>query len=415
MAYASIRTLIPLDDVARFLQIDPLHFNGVDSTLRVKRSSCDDVWSQHDWQMTGRASRESLAMALKQAEDTVVSLLGYSPLPTWFLEEEHQIVKPASPELFFTNSSNVRGQQKSVIADFKYVLEGGRRATSVIELSSPVVYSDPNGDNYKELATVSVATVITDPEEISVFYPGKGGAEEWEIRPVTIEIGAGIAVITFQKYQVPLENLVETLVGPEQGNNYKSIDGDDDANFLQTVDVYRVYNDPSQQLLFYTENGCVNCGGSGCSVCSATSESGCLYVRDEELGILAYTRADWNTDTGSFDLASYVNCREPDKVKIWYHAGYRDKKRTMPKREMDITWERLIIFYALTLMDTDVGWCDNTKRIYAYQLEEMNKNSSGKSYSVPDRILNNPLGVTRAALNLWRQITGPTGRNVRNR
>lgn len=415
MAYSSVHTLIPLDNVARLLQIDPLHFNGITSSLRPARNACDDIWSQHDWQATGRASRETLAMALKQAEDEIVELLGYSPMPTWFIEEEHQTTRPSSPELFSIDSINIRGQAKSVRAKYGYVIEGGQRATSVIQLGAAVVYSDVDGDGYKELATVTVPTTITDIEEICVFYPGKSGTEEWEIRPVTISVGAGVATITFSKHQVLLENLIESLGDPQLGNDLKAVDGDNDANFLASVDVYRVYNNPAQQLIFYSENGCLSCNGSGCAVCGATAETGCLYTRDERMGILAYRRADWDSVNSRFTSGTFAAGIEPDKVKIWYRAGWRNMKLAMPKRMMDLSWERLITFYALTLLDTDIGWCDNTKRIYSYQIEDMHVVKQGKSFTLSDRALNNPLGTTRAAVNLWLKIVGPNGRLVHAR
>lgn len=415
MAYASVRTLIPLDNFAKILQIDPLHFNSVLTDLRGEANACDDVYAQHDWQMTGRVSRESIAMAIKQAEDTVVSYLGYLPVPDWVEEEEHPITRPFKPELSYTINVDVRGKKQSIETNYGHFIEGGRKAKTLIEAGAAIAYSDPDGDGYNDTATITVATTITDASEIRAFYPGKSGADIWEIRPITVTFGAGVATITFQKYQVPLELLIEKLADSVGDPTYRAIDGDVDANFLQTADVYRVYNDPSAQLYFLTEDSCASCGGSGCAVCSEYSETGCMYPRDMRLGIVAVGRSDWDADTESFSEADFTKCTMPDKVKVWYRAGFQNKALDVPLLQMDPTWERQIIYYALTLLDTEISGCDNTKRIFTHQRTDLAKPLTQGAFAISSKDLDCPLGTTRAAIQLWRKISSPGTRLVKNR
>lgn len=408
MARSDTLTLIPLDNLARMLQIDPLHFNGVVSARRPLRNACDDVWLQHDWQFVGRCSRDSLAMALRQAEDTVMQYIGYSPAPRWFSEEPHQIEPIASPEAFGVGSLNVRGLNKSIKSDYGYVIAGGQRAVTVVEAGAAVVYSDPDGDGFNELATVVSATALTDPDEIHIFYPGESADPRWEIRPVTVTISGGNATITFGIQQAVLPEKLELLT--DLTDEPPTVDGDDTTNFLTTVDVYRVYNDPSQQATFYTEGTCWACDGSGCAACGFDAETGCLGIRDPVLGVLTYNRADWDSTTSSFTAASFTNGREPDRVKIWYQAGWVDQTQTRPMRYIDPTWERMIGFYAITLLDTDPPGCDNTRRIWKHYQENLAKSQSigngvGSSTSLSDRDLNNPFGTSFAAVRLFRYIT----------
>lgn len=407
MARSDTLTLIPLDNIARVLQIDPLHFNSVVSERRPLRNACDDVWLQHDWQFVGRCSRESLAMALRQAEDTVMQVTGYAPAPRWFADEPHTIDQIARTDAFGVGSLNVRGLNKSVTSDYGYVIAGGKRAVAMIEIGAAVVYSDQNGDGFNETATVTVATVLTDPDEICVFYPGESADPRWEIRPVKVEISAGVATITFGIQQAVLPDLLEVLT--DLTDAAPTVDGDDVTNFLTTVDVYRVYNDPSQQATFYTEGTCWSCDGSGCAVCGFTAETGCLGMRDPVLGILTYNRADWDATTETFTEKNFSAAREPDRVKISYRAGWVDPTQTRPYRYMDPTWERMICFYAITLLDTEMPGCDNSRRIWKHYQENLAKSQStgagvGSTTQLADQDLNNPFGTSFAAVRLWRYI-----------
>lgn len=411
MAYASIRTLIPLDNVAKVLQIDPLHFNSIVSALRPEENACDDMWAQHDWQYVGKVSRESLAEALKEAEDTVISYLGFLPVPDWIQEEEHELTRPFKPELTYTYNLDVRGKNQSITTNRGYFIEGGRRIKTLIEAGSTITYSDEDGDGYNETATVTVATTVTEPSEIRIYYPNKTGADIWEIRPITVAIAAGTATITFRKYQVPLEVLLEELAD-SPGDTFRAINGDTDTNFLQTVDIYYVYNDPSQQLTFLTENYCTSCGGTGCTACEGYSETGCMYVRDKRNGIVAINRATWDEDSESFNIAEFTYCKLPDKVNIWYRAGWQNKDLDEPLIQMDPTWERLIINYALTLIDTEISGCGNTQRIVSYQRTDLSRPTEKGAFAISARKLDCPLGTSRAAIKLWDRIQSPGMRLV---
>ena len=414
MAYAKVRTLIPLDNVPKILQIDPLHFNSIYTELRPIDNACDDIYTQHDWQFVGKVSRESIASALKQAEDLVIDYLGYYPVPHWVQEEEHELARPFKPELYYVYNMDVRGKRQTITTNYGYFIEGGRKSKSLIEAGSAVTYSDEDGDGFNETGTVTVATTVSEPSEISVYYPGYTGADIWEIRPTTVTIGAGIATITFKKYQVALEELLERLAeGP--GDSYRAIDGDDDTNFIATVDVYHVYNDPSEQLSFVTENYCSSCSGTGCTACEGYEETGCMYARDKRNGIVAINRADWDEDEEKFVYATFDYCHLPDKVNIWYRSGKQNKDLDEPLIQMDPTWERMIVLYALTLIDTELCGCDNTKRIVSHWREDLSRPKTEGAFAISSANLSCPLGTSRAAIDLWKMITSPGHRLARSR
>ena len=94
MARASTYTLLSLDRFAQILGIDPAHFNqcgapSLDPAVFPEEGRCSDVWFQYDWQKNDRVSRETLARAIKAAEDDIAKVLNYYPAPLWFTNEVH--------------------------------------------------------------------------------------------------------------------------------------------------------------------------------------------------------------------------------------------------------------------------------------------------------------------------------------
>jgi hypothetical protein len=397
MAYSNVRTLIPVDQVAYYLQIDPYHFNSIKTSHRPALPNCDDVWYQHDWQFAGKVSRESIAMALARAERVVQQELSYYLIPQ-YTEETVRINSYHRPEYY--NFYNSRGMGKSVFTRWGWVTEVGRQAKVAISANEVVAYSDVDGDGFDEIGEMVCATTATDPEEIRVYYPGKSAQDAWEIRPVTdITVVGGLLTIRIPKYMLALEELQEKAVDPRAEKII--IDGDDNDNFLQTVDIYRVYTDTSEQAVFQSENY-ENCG----SGCSSYDETGCLYIRDSRLGILAVNRADYSAITGAWAGASFTSM--PDKVTIYYRAGMTDTTMIFPSRQMNPAWEEMLVYYALTFLDTRLGGCSNTRNIWDIQTEDMARNSPEKGgFNMSWTALDNPFGTTRAAIRLWKHMNAP--------
>lgn len=392
MGRATVPTLIPLDRVAFHLGIDPYHFNQIITDLHPVDGECEDVWYQHDWQLSGKVARESLADALRQAEDMVCDFLGYTPLPKWFVEDQRP---EAHYKIERNTMRNSQGLPKSLVTQWGYFIEGGARTSTLIDTPA-IVYSDVDGDGYNETATVSFATTVTDEDELYLYYPDKGGAEEWEIRPLTsITIAAGTATITFPRYLVPLETLLNTPPGDSSANI--AIDGDEVTNFLDEVDAYRVYSDPSQQITFHYEGSTGDCLSTPCN---DSTETGCLYPKDKRLGIVQYRRADWDADTETY-VSNYYSAL-PSYMTVYYRAGFRQNNSF---RKMDHTLERMICYFALSFLDRDLCGCAYTQDIWQKQTEDLAEREGKRSFSVPWNELGNPFGTTRAAITLWKRLT----------
>jgi len=343
MARSDALTLLPLDRYAALMGINPLHFNGVVSDVSPV-TVCGQPMMQFDWQAVDAVSRESLAWAIADAESRIAQYLGFKLLPTFELDERHAIGRPGAPEAFRARLIGPSGLAAAVRLDWGHVVAGGIERRDAIQTNASVVYTDDDSDGYLETATVTVSTTATDPNEIALVMPGESGDAAWEIRPIRVAISAGVCVITARR-----EQLVIPSVSSGFATGARAVEGGDGAMFLPSIDVYRVWHDPSQQVQFLWEQpalgGC-GCGSSGCQTCYLNAQFGCSTVRDYRLGLIAGSPAAWNSDTSAYEFTNYSVPRAPDRARFWYRAGYRDQRARRPMVEMDPRWERAVAMLA---------------------------------------------------------------------
>lgn len=378
MAIASTPTKLSLDRFAQRIGIHPLHFNQVQ--LDENDGMCAYPVLQYAWQAADRTSRESIAEAIAQAEARVEMYLGYPLAGSWIANEEYAIPR-------WHGGLQLRS---------KYVQYGGTRAQSLISAGATITYSDVDSDGYKETATITFLTSVTDANEIAVFYPGHLGDEAFQIKNlnITLELNTGTATVKFRREQCLKENylLALTNVASQQGNS--------DANFLSTVDVYRIYNDPTTQVQLITYDGCANCSSAGCQACAHGVQNACLSVTDSRNGIIAITPGEYNSTTGNYN--SVFMCATPIRLKVSYFSGrgYNGNVMRMPDE-----WERAISYYALSLLDRPLCRCTHLAGIQDQWKEDLLKLESSRSSGSQINIVKTcPLGTTRAALNAWRKV-----------
>jgi len=400
VARSETRTLLSLDRFARVLGANPLHFNGVVHDL-APATTCGQPLMQYDWQTADGVSREAIALAIADAEARISEYLKFKPLPVFEVDERHSIGRPLDPTLFAYKMVGAGYQSIATEMDWGHLVAGGIEQRTAIALNAVVTYSDDDGDGYKEKATLTIGTTVTDPNEIALFMPGESGAPEFEVRPIKVTISGGSATIVARREQLVIPDLFERL------DSNKAIDGSNDANFLPTADVYRIWHDPSQQVQFLWENnfGSCGCGISACPTCFLSAQFGCTTVRDYRLGLITGQPAVWNDVTLNFESTYYAIGRSPDRARFWYRAGYRDKTRARPFQEMDLRYERAIAAYAVTFLDRPFCGCDNVENITNRWKEDLAKVSPEVGTSrLSAKWLDNPLGTTQGALHAWRLI-----------
>ncbi len=413
MARANTRTMLPLDRWAAILGIEPRHFNGIYTTLRPVEN-CDQTWFQYAWQMADRVGREDAALAIAQAEADVIDALGFLPVPDWTEAEIVRATKPNDVMLPGNYSLyNARALFQSVSVKHGHVISGGVQTRALIATATRTAPADPadtlllndaDGDGYNEELHIILPTTVTDVNEIRVYFAGHDGADEWEVRPLkTVLIAGGTLHIVLDKHLVPDPDLWEAL-------NATGINGDVETNFVTQLDVYRVYNDPSDQcqLQWEAEPGLCSCGAATCETCSWATQSGCLQTRDPKLGILTYRPATWDAAEQAFASASLSLDRQPDRVSVNYLSGYRSNRVARPYAEMDPTLERIITYYSVTLLDRPICNCNNVESFIGRWREDralQASNPSGaSSYKLSARAMDCPWGTREGALWAWQQV-----------
>lgn len=405
---AETPTKLPLSRWAAIMGVNPLHAAGV--YVR-SPTVCATPFLQYAHQSADRIGREDLAQAISQAEGDIERELGYRIYPSWEIDEWRPSLRPFRPELFNLSVTDVRGFHSVVDANWGYFISGGIRSKEVVQAGAAVAYSDADGDGYDETAIVTVAGItFVDHCEVSVYFPVGGpvvtaGLDEWEIRPVQASISAGTLTIRLRREQLVLPQLQVDLVPPPDDSHLRGVDGAVATNFLTAVDVYRVYNDPQRQVQFLWEpRGCSNCAGSGCATCSYDIQEGCLVLRgDPRHSIVSYHPAVWNATTFEFDEESWSVGRQPDLIRLWYYAGWRDKAVTCATRQMDRMYERMVAYYAASLLDRPVCGCDNvTAYVDRWQRNLAVPGEEGMRISAED--LANPFGTRAGALFAWKRL-----------
>lgn len=396
-------TLLPIYTFARVLGLHPLHVMGVDANIGSAASRvCIHPIQQYSWQDADGVSRDELGWYISEAEQEIADYLGYWPSPTWTADERVEIEQ--RPGAWYTSLQDIRGDALAVKTEHGYVLSGGRVQKTLVAAAAAVVYTDTDSDGYAETATIAgVATSVTDPAEICLYYPGLSGDDEWEIRPITVTIAAGVATIVCRREQLVKKAILESL-DPSGG-----ISGTDAGNFLTTVDVYRKYNDPSVQVQLVwrgTPGWCSCAGDTSCEQCGLTIQNGCMTVKDKKLGLVAVQTGDWNAGTQTFSYASPSVCgRRPDYLRLWYRSGYQDL--TQPASAMARMWQIAVAKLAISKLDRLICSCKAVSDVQSHWSTDLRKGRATRGESstykvTPYELENCPFGTTVAGLDVWR-------------
>jgi hypothetical protein len=413
-AYPIPHTLLSLARFARMVGLAPLHFAGASAPsihpeVFPVGSSCGNVWPRYDWQNSDQVSHESLAYALKDAEETLAREVGYFPAPTWIAGERQMY-----PRDFYRDSiyqvHDVRGFIKGLNTKYAKIISGGVRGVTFID-DPRVTYSDDDSDGLYETATVTAAVTTTDACEYKLYFTGESGNEDWEIRPYrSISITGGVLTVVLDSW---------LLIDPEHlaayptDDGFQAVDVSTTANFVATVDVYREYNDKSvASAIFKWENGCSSCGGTGCPVCADTEQDGCIMVRDPDSGIIAPFPATYSD--GTWSAAAFNVCRAPDKVELNYLAGDQSNEylRGISCDPLSDQWAWCIIWLAIARLERPPCSCNRLKNMFDYLREDLAHNTSAGSYFMGLEITTSPFGTHRGEMMAWKRVKHHVGRRM---
>jgi len=405
MARSNIKTWLSLDRWAEIIGLNPLNFNQLASTSLFPNNVCGDVFFQYDWMHSDRIGRDTIAMAIQAAEQEIAAEAGYNLMPDWTIQERLTYPQPAVPGMY-GDAMNPRWMFKSVELRKGHVISGGVRTKTLIQAGAAVVRSDADADSFQETCTVTVATALTDTNEIRAFYPAKSGADGWELRPITVSISGGNAVIQFKIWQIAAANQMDAMDSPV-------LDAHDAASYETTVDIYRVYNDPSTQVQFMWEN-CSDgdCCGS-CVACQFGTQAGCFHLREARLGLAVPTPGTWDSTDQEFDFTEWSACREPDQTRFWYYSGFVDQNIDRPYANLANYWEYAVAYYAASKIDRPVCGCSNVNQFIEKWRVDIAFSDNAGSYVTTPEMLANRLGTSVGGIYAWKRIHQPGVRIIK--
>lgn len=226
---------------------------------------------------------------LREAQDEIEQVVGYPLAPRWIAAEQHPLYSAC--------------MTKVVHAKYGKLIAAGQKAETVIDAGAAVNHAaDP--------AVVTVATTVTDTDEIRVFHPGS----DLEINPSAISIAGGNATISIPRCRMVKES--------EMDNDAAGLDYSDTTLFESTVDVKRIYNDDSvnAELVYMHRDSDSSCDCEcGCASCGETTKDACLYMRNPVTGAFDVQRADYSG--GAWGAVCTRCYGTPDAVRLYYRAG----------------------------------------------------------------------------------------------
>lgn len=397
MSRASTPTLLSLDRWARLIGLNPVHFSGgIGSAIWPASGACEDIWPQYSWQTNHElVGREEVAMEISLAEQDVKNAMRQSVAATWETDESH-----------------TWGRGQSAQTEYGMVIAPGRRAVTLIDDNAAVVRTDPDGDGWSELATITVSTTVTDIREVKVYFAAHDGDPEWEIRPLrSVTISSGVATIKLDAWLLFDPDIWEAY--PNTATPFDGIDITVGDNFVSAVDVYREYNDTTVAgATFYAGgDGYSCCGGVGCDVCNGESYGGCFGILDNRRGFIQPFPATYSEASG---WAYYypAGCQPARRIGLSYYAGLQDKAY-LARKSLDSLSHYMaetIMLLSVARLPAAICSCNNVRdRIKELQKDMSTMRDGGDGSPFRARyqgmdIFSNPFGLRVGEVKAWQRI-----------
>ncbi len=247
--------------------------------------ACNPIWTYD--------MRQMVAYYLKEAQEEIEKVCGYPLAPRWIVDEQQYYGFP-------------------LLAKWNKLIEAGFRHVDTIQAGAAINFAtDP--------AVIGpIATTVTDEDEIAIFHPNS----EIEIDPSSVTIAGGTVTI-----RVPRCRLVSALhvKNSSGGWPYADVPPSATSPYESTVDVARVYNDPSIQggLVWphRESNGECGCTCPSCgALCGDYRVNACMYIRNPETGAVDLTEASY-TNGAWTGVCANCYCENPTTVRLNYRAG----------------------------------------------------------------------------------------------
>lgn len=394
--------LLPLDILRSRISYHPWHFWQLsDTSYTPIAADCDDVVYEYAWQNADRLGREEIRAAISTAEQLIHDYLRYWPSPRYVRKT---IAWPETQQSGFFGSyvTDPIGRYLSVQLPEHYVQAVGMEQQTLIG-DADVIFSDEDNDGLPETFTVTIATSVTDVDQIAVYFTVTDRLTDemdmWRIEPVQVSISGGVATITGHKWllvkPIRYEGVQRTPINPTVDNN-----------FVSEISVYqRTTNMDEQATLIWEATPfpwwatCQPSSTDPAAIATATARVG---IRNGVDGIVSIGQArqsdgTW-TGTGWWESCS----RPPDRVTVNYLAGY-----PLINRQIDTTWQRTVTYLAIAQTVREVCGCKGAGQMWRYLQQDLARTSgdAGEAFgAISAADLSNPFGTRRGAVMAWKHV-----------
>lgn len=407
-------TWLSLSRYAQIMGIPRPHFFGSQASQAFPiTGGCEMAWTRHSWQNLGRTSREEIAFLIEQVEDELSEFMGFNLAPTFVTNEMHQYPQHYGVDgLSLSGGLNSRGLYKNLLLKrgSRFISAGQRNTASVgtaTTVGGSLMYTDEDGDGFAETATIRLSTTLTNACEIKAFHYGTNGQAAWEIKPARSKtITGGEIIMVFDSWLFIDPDLDAAY---PDSDSYRALDITTTSNYVDSVDVYRVYVDNtlvSARFFWERDGSCAVCGGTGCDACSLTYQDGCAFVHDVNLGAVVPVPGTYDATNAIWTPGTFTVPRDPDQVRLAYYAGdisqnYFNGTTCDPLKSM---YAKAIAWMATARLSKPVCSCPNLADNFEAMREDMTLIGEGSSHFLSNRDLDNPFGTRRGEVMAWNLL-----------
>lgn len=396
--------LLSLEEWREIIGWNPWHFWGLAGDKAPVTSACNTAVTQYGWQGADAAGRADIVEAISAAEQTLIEYLGFSPAPRYEMDE---LPFPQYNDRRgqFLSATDAMGQWMPFKLKRGELIETGTLARTLVG-DAVVTLSDDDNDGLKETFTLSIATAVTDPSEIAVYFTaadrfdGSDVSERWRVRPVSVAISAGVATIKGRAW---------CIVKPVryEGVSALPLDPADTANFASSLAVYRLYTDPTDQGAFVWETspgGCIDCADANLNANdpSAVATVSARYViRNADIGIVAGEAAIYNAATQQWCAQGWPYGYAPARARVNYLAG-----KPLLDGRMNRQMRAIVARMASAELSRRICACDVANReLYRWQFDRARSAGvNDEQYSIDPADLGNPFGTREGHIWAWKQV-----------
>ena len=300
------KTAVDLNNFYKFLNSDPLTFNGMYlSCIDTGDSLCGDgdIWSHYNMPL----SREKLSQLVLTAELEVEEFLG-TPVKARWIKEEIEI-----PTTWFNNNLSIPITEMTFKTSKRFIKRFGQQRLEKIISNVEITYIDLDEDGFNESAEITFE--LPENEElcdVRLYFLDT----EYELRGFTIKSydeDSRDVVITIDSWLLIKPNL---YLKRDFLRNSPALDGCNQENYVEFLDVWVDAVDTCKPSIEFVFNESHNCNGS----CVDSKQPGCARIINScegtfKVNTQAYDENDCVTD-GSFSI-----CGRPKKIIVYYQAG----------------------------------------------------------------------------------------------